>query len=154
KVLPLRSNIPALSGYAFSRLDPSFPARARKSRRGFVAAGDNYGQGSSREHAALVPRYLGVAAVIAASFARIHQANLVNFGIAPIVLTRASDLRFLRRGDRLVISGLRAAVRGDGKLSIHNLSTRRRIPTALSLTDRARRILLAGGLLNLIKKGG
>ena len=84
QVLPFRSNIPAMSAYVFGTVDPTFPERAREAGGGFVIGGENYGQGSSREHAALVPMYLGIKAVIAKSFARIHHANLVNFGILPL----------------------------------------------------------------------
>jgi aconitate hydratase len=152
KLLPLRSNIPALAEHAFERRDPSFARRAMSAGTGFIAAGSNYGQGSSREHAALVPRYLGVAAVIARSFARIHQANLVNFGIVPLVLERADDLRKLAQGERLRMRGVRAAVKSGEMIAIQHMSRRKRIPARLMLGGRERRILLAGGLLNLIKK--
>ncbi len=152
KILPLRSNIPALAEYAFTRLDPTFVTRAKKIKSGFIVAGENYGQGSSREHAALVPRYLGVCAVIARSFARIHQANLINFGIVPIILDRPSDIRYLKRGDKLLLTGLRSAVRSGEKVFVRNLSRKETIPLHLSLSARERRILLAGGLLTMIKK--
>jgi aconitate hydratase len=152
KLLPLRSNIPALSEHAFERCDPSFARRAMSAGTGFIAAGSNYGQGSSREHAALVPRFLGVAAVIARSFARIHQANLINFGIVPLVVERADDLRGLTQGARLRMRGLREAVRCGKGIVIHQVRRRRRISARLMLGSRERRILLAGGLLNLIRK--
>ncbi|MEJ2744890.1 MAG: aconitate hydratase [bacterium] len=149
KLLPLRSNIPALAEHAFERLDPSFAGRAIKAGTGFIVAGNNYGQGSSREHAALVPRFLGVAAVIALSFARIHQANLVNFGVIPLVVEREEDIRCLAQGSRLRIFNVRKAVRSGETLIIHH--GRRRISARLMLGSRERRMLLAGGLLNLIK---
>jgi len=152
KLLPLRSNIPALAEHAFERCDPSFARRAMSAGTGFIVAGSNYGQGSSREHAALAPRFLGVAAVIARSFARIHQANLVNFGIVPLVLERADSLRDLARGERLRVPGLRAAVRSEEGLTVHNKTRGVKIPVRISLSARARKILLAGGLLNLIKQ--
>ena len=151
KLLPLRSNIPALAEHAFERLDPGFAARAKAAGTVFVVAGDNYGQGSSREHAALAPRFLGVAAVIARSFARIHQANLVNFGILPLVPDRPEDISLLRAGDRLVIEGARVAVRGGGRIAVRNETLGAEIAARLDLAGRARRVLLAGGLLNDIK---
>ena len=99
KVLPLRSNIPAISEYVFERIDPTFPARARAAGGGFIVGGSNYGQGSSREHAALAPMYLGVKAVIAKSFARIHLANLINFGILPLTFAVEADYESVRQGD-------------------------------------------------------
>jgi aconitate hydratase len=152
KLLPLRSNIPALAAHAFERLDPSFAARAARAGTGFVVAGENYGQGSSREHAAMVPRFLGIAAVIARSFARIHMANLVNFGIVPLVAERAADLGSIRRGDRLAMEGLRRAVGSGGTVVIRNLTRRKAITARLPVGGRGRNVLLAGGLLNLIKK--
>jgi len=152
KLLPLRSNIPALAEHAFERCDPSFARRAMRAGTGFIIAGSNYGQGSSREHAALVPRFLGVAAVIARSFARIHQANLINFGIVPLVVECKDDLRDLTQGARLRMRGLREAVREGERIIIHHVRRRRQIPARLMLGSRERRILLAGGLLNLIKQ--
>ncbi len=155
KILPLRSNIPAISEFVFENLDPTFSGRARKSRGGgIIVGGENYGQGSSREHAALAPRYLGVRAVIAKSFARIHQANLVNFGIVPLTLEDPGDLRRLRRGDSIVIMKIREAVKEGRVASIRNATRRRDIAVLLSLTPRQRKILLAGGLLNMIRKRG
>ncbi len=151
KLLPLRSNIPALAEHAFERLDPGFAARAKAAGTVFVVAGENYGQGSSREHAALAPRFLGVAAVIARSFARIHQANLVNFGILPLVPDRPEEISLLRAGDRLVIEGARVAVRSGGRIAVRNETLGAEIAARLDLAGRARRILLAGGLLNDIK---
>ena len=153
RLLPLRSNIPALAEHAFERVDPAFAGRAKKCGNSIVVAGENYGQGSSREHAALVPRFLGVRAVIARSFARIHQANLVNFGIVPLVVESKGDIKHFKRGDRLVLKGLRSAIRSGEDVVIQNVSRRRKIAAKLLLTPRARRILLAGGLLNMIRKG-
>lgn len=151
KVLPLRSNIPALAEHAFCRLDPGFVARAKAAGTGFIVAGENYGQGSSREHAALVPRFLGIAAVAARSFARIHLANLVNFGIVPLLLDRAEDLAALQAGDRILIEGLREAVHSGDRVAVRNARTDETVPARLELSARARRILLAGGLLNDIR---
>ncbi|MCX6354325.1 MAG: aconitate hydratase [Candidatus Aureabacteria bacterium] len=154
KFLPLRSNIPALAEHVFERIDPSFARRAREAGSGFIVAGDNYGQGSSREHAALAPRFLGVRAVIARSFARIHHANLVNFGIAPLTLVSGDDLRHFLRGDLLRVEGLRAAVSSGGEVRIRTARRRAEIRARVSLNERSRKILLAGGLLNFIKERG
>jgi len=151
KILPLRSNIPALAEHAFGRLDPGFVARAKAAGTGLIVAGENYGQGSSREHAALVPRYLGIAAVAARSFARIHLANLVNFGIVPLLLDRAEDLAALRAGDRILIEGLREAVRSGDRVIMRNACLDKTVSARLELSARGRRILLAGGLLNDIR---
>jgi aconitate hydratase len=130
KILPLRSNIPAISKYVFEAIDPEFPARALKQGGGFILGGENYGQGSSREHAALAPKYLGVQAVIVKSFARIHLANLINFGIVPLTFTNPAAYDAIARGDRLeiAIGDLQGAVRlrnvskGDGFELTHTLS--------------------------------
>jgi len=151
EVLPLRSNIPAMSEYAFARVDPTFPARAREAGGGFVVGGENYGQGSSREHAALVPMCLGVKAVLVKSFARIHHANLVNFGILPLVFARPSDYERLRRGDELRMVDVRETLRRGRPFAIVNTSQGYDIQAKYSLSDRQVQILLAGGLLNLIK---
>lgn len=153
EVLSLRSNIPALSRYVFQRVDPNFVRRAEEAGGGFIAAGANYGQGSSREHAALAPMYLGVKAVLAKSFARIHQANLVNFGILPLRFVEEADYEALKRGDEWEIRGVRESVRRGGRLRVRNLTTGRTFLVACELTERQRRILLAGGLLNYIRGG-
>ncbi|MDD5555632.1 MAG: aconitate hydratase [bacterium] len=147
-ILPLRSNIPALSAHAFARIDPTFARRAAGAGTGIVVAGGNYGQGSSREHAALVPRFLGVAAVVARSFARIHMANLVNFGILPLTADAP-----VRKGDRLRIRGVREAVSSAESVVVRNVTRGEEFAAALRLSGRERRILLAGGLLNLIRGG-
>jgi aconitate hydratase len=153
KILPLRSNIPALSEHVFERLDPDFARRAKETGGGVIVAGENYGQGSSREHAALAPRYLGVRAVIARSFARIHQANLINFGIMPCVLENPDDYHSLRAGDHLVFEGLRSAAKEGGKIVVHNRTLKKSFAVRLNVSAREGRILSAGGLLNLIRKG-
>ncbi|MDD2749794.1 MAG: aconitate hydratase, partial [Acidithiobacillus sp.] len=101
KVLPLRSNLPAISEFVFHMVDETFPSRAKASGGGFIVAGHNYGQGSSREHAALAPRYLGVRGVLVQSFARIHLANLINFGILPLTFVHAEDYAKVQAGDQL-----------------------------------------------------
>jgi aconitate hydratase len=146
QILPLRSNIPALSRFAFARLDPDFVRRAQEAGGGFVVAGENYGQGSSREHAALVPMYLGVRAVLARSFARIHQANLVNFGILPLVIDEPTYAA-LERGQRLRVADARAGVQA-GQLTIEDETTGRSFAARLEATPRQKEVLLAGGMLN------
>ncbi len=150
KVLPLRSNIPAISEYVFERVDATFPARARAAGGGFIAGGVNYGQGSSREHAALAPMYLGVKAVIAKSFARIHFANLINFGILPLTFANEADYDTLTQGEMLTIPEVPARLRAGQPLELQTASGRR-IPVNHSLTPRQVDIILAGGLLNYMK---
>ena len=115
KVLPLRSNIPAISEYVFEQLDAEFPARAKAAGNGIVIAGENYGQGSSREHAAIAPRYLGIRAKIVKSFARIHKANLVNFGILPLVFKNPADMDLFKQGDQVSFPGVRHPCREWGR---------------------------------------
>jgi aconitate hydratase len=151
RVLPYRSNIPAISEFVFEIIDPDFPARAKEHGGGFVVGGENYGQGSSREHAALAPRYLGVRAKIVKSFARIHKANLVNFGILPLVFADPKDYESIEQGGRITITGIKQAVSG-GAVEIPVRLGDREIVTLLEVSDRQRRILLAGGILNLAKQ--
>ncbi|MHC4214942.1 MAG: aconitate hydratase [Planctomycetota bacterium] len=151
RVLPYRSNIPAISEFVFEIIDPEFPARAKEHGGGVVVAGENYGQGSSREHAALAPRYLGVRAKIAKSFARIHKANLVNFGILPLVFGDPKDYESIEQGGKITITGIKQAV-SSGAVEIPVRFDGREIVTLLEVSDRQRRILLAGGILNLAKQ--
>jgi aconitate hydratase len=149
-VLPFRSNIPAISDFCFTRLDKTFPARAMVAGGGIVAAGVNYGQGSSREHAALAPMYLGVRAVIAVSFARIHKANLINYGILPLTFVNPADLEALAVGGALEFTGLHAFLRGPHtELQARHKGSVLRL--ALDAQRRERDILLAGGLMGRIK---
>ncbi len=152
KVLPYRSNIPAISQFVFEQLDPDFHKRAREKGNGVVIGGENYGQGSSREHAALAPRYLGIRAKIAKSFARIHKANLVNFGILPLIFKNAADYDLLKQGDRLTFPDVRRLV-ASGAVEIPVQADGREIITVLDVSDRQRQELLAGGTLNYVKKG-
>jgi len=151
RVLPYRSNIPAISEFVFENIDPKFPAMAKKHGGGIVVAGDNYGQGSSREHAALAPRYLGVRVKIAKSFARIHKANLINFGILPLVFSKSADYESIEQGDKITISRIRKAVAG-GATEIPIDSDGKTIITRLDVSERERMILLAGGILNYAKQ--
>jgi aconitate hydratase len=152
KILPLRSNIPAISEYVFSAVDPQFPARAKEKKGGFIVGGDNYGQGSSREHAALAPMYLGVKAVLVKSFARIHLANLINFGIVPMTFANAADYDGIAQGDVLEMDGLKAALKkGAETFAVRNATKKKTYTAQLSLSARQREMLLAGGLLNLTR---
>ncbi|MBO5946450.1 MAG: aconitate hydratase [Clostridia bacterium] len=153
KVLPYRSNVPKLSEFCFTVCDPDFPERARAKGGGVILGGSNYGQGSSREHAALVPLYLGIKAVVAKSFARIHVANLINFGIVPMTLKDDSDYDKIGEGDRISIEGFEDAIRAKDGATLVDLDTGARVPLILTLTERQRAILLAGGMLNYTKKG-
>ena len=148
KILPYRSNIPKLSEFCFSVCDSSFPQRARAAGQSIIVGGANYGQGSSREHAALVPLYLGVRAVIAKSFARIHKANLINAGILPLCFKNAGDYDALSQGDTLKISGILQGLE-TGELEL--IAGSKSIPLCCGFTPRQRDILRAGGLLNYTK---
>ena len=121
---------------------------------GFLVAGQNYGQGSSREHAALVPLYLGIKAVLAKSFARIHAANLVNSGILPLVFENEADYGALSLGDELAIENARAQVEAGGRIVVTNRTKGTKINTVLELSDRLRKVILAGGLLNYTREQG
>lgn len=154
KLLPYRSNVPHLADYCLTPCDPKFPARAKAAGGGFIIAGQNYGQGSSREHAALAPLQLGVKAVIAKSFARIHMANLLNNGILPLVFVNEWDYDTIILGDEFTIkyasNQIESAVNGQNIMVTH-LRTGEEIPTRLNISARQKDILLAGGLLNYTK---
>lgn len=152
RVLPLRSNVPAISRFVFDMVDETFPQRAQEARCGVIVAGENYGQGSSREHAALAPRYLGVRAKIAKSFARIHKANLINCGIIPLEFQRPEDHSLFRKGQRIRLPGIRKAI-VEGLETVEAYLPEGRIPLRLKLTPREREILAAGGALNWAKNG-
>src|SRR5438128_2447763 len=145
KVLPLRSNIPALAEPVFEHVDPTFPARANPARGGFIVAGDNYGQGSSREHAAVAPMFLGVQLVLAKSFARIHLDNLVNSGIPPVTFANPTDYDGVQQGNRLRITNVLAAIRGRGEATAENLTRGIRLGLRVNLRPYQREVLLAGG---------
>jgi aconitate hydratase len=150
KVLPLRSNIPAISEHVFEQVDADFPARARATGNGIVIGGENYGQGSSREHAAIAPRYLGIRVKIVKSFARIHKANLVNFGILPLVFRNQADYDLFSPGDQVSFPDIRRLVE-NGSSDIPLLLNGQEIVTILDVSDRQRKELLAGGTLNYVK---
>jgi aconitate hydratase len=152
KILPLRSNIPAISKFVFNSVDPTFAERALTAQGGIVLGGHNYGQGSSREHAALAPMYLGVKAVIAKSFARIHRANLINFGILPLTFLEEEDYSAINQGDDLELQNLHQGLQTPSPLTLLNKTTGKVIAVEHNLTPRQARILLAGGLLNFTKQ--
>jgi len=150
KVLPLRSNIEAISAFVFSNVDPGFAERAKAYSEGFVIGGENYGQGSSREHAAIAPRFLGVRAKIAKSFARIHKANLINFGILPLIFADPVEYDAVSQDDSIRLKGVKSALaRGQDELKAEILGSGKKILLKIDVTDRERKILLAGGLINL-----
>ena len=153
KILPYRSNIPHLSQFCFEVCDKEFPERAKKAGDGIIIGGSNYGQGSSREHAALVPMYLGIRCVIAKSFARIHVANLINAGILPLTLQNPDDYDDLQQDHILRLSGIRSGM-AEGNITIINETTGKTVTALCSLSARQQQILLSGGLLNYTKEGG
>ncbi len=146
KILPYRSNIPHLSQFCFSVCDATFPERAKAAGESIVVGGSNYGQGSSREHAALVPMYLGVRAVIAKSFARIHVANLINAGILPLTFKNPEDYDALNQGDALALENIHAGM-DAGEIVLKDLTTGQSIPLSCDFTERQKDMLKAGGLL-------
>lgn len=146
KILPYRSNIPRLSEYCFEVCDATFPQRAKQMGTSIIVGGANYGQGSSREHAALVPLYLGVRAVIAKSFARIHAANLINAGILPLTFENDGDYDSISQGDEILIEDVWQGL-SRGRTIARNLTTGKDVPLVCDFTLRAQRILKAGGLL-------
>jgi len=152
KILPLRSNIPEISKHVFEVVDETFPQRALEKGGGFIVGGENYGQGSSREHAALAPMYLGIKWVLTKSFARIHKANLINFGILPLTFENPADYDKLEMGDRLRIRNVVASLRANQPLIIENLTRNLNIKAIYDLSERAREIIIAGGLLNYTKQ--
>jgi aconitate hydratase len=150
QILPLRSNIPAISEYVFACTDPDFVKRSKQKNGGFIVGGVNYGQGSSREHAALAPMYLGVKAVLAKSFSRIHKANLINFGIIPLEFANLDYYQTIKLGSRIKIDKIIETLKSDAetvqvKVDNHNIECK------LTLTRRLRDILIAGGLLSYTK---
>lgn len=152
KILPLRSNIPAISQYCFTVCDEEFPKRAKSLGSSIIVGGSNYGQGSSREHAALAPLYLGVKIVLTKSFARIHRSNLINAGILPFTFVNEADYDKISEGDELICENLKETVMDGGDFVIRNKTTGEYIPCSCELSERAKDIVLAGGLLNYTKK--
>ena len=150
KVLPYRSNVPKISEFCFSVVDETFAARAKAASKGFIIGGSNYGQGSSREHAALAPLFLGIKAVIAKSFARIHAANLVNAGILPLIFENPDDYDEIEQGDILRLDDVRSALRED-RITLY--AGDKKISLKMELAERQKEVLLAGGLLDYAALG-
>lgn len=150
KLLPYRSNIPYLADYCLSPCDPEFPQRAKDNHGGFIIGGQNYGQGSSREHAALVPVYLGIKGVITKSFARIHKNNLINNGILPMVFENEADYDKISLGDDLMIDHAREQV-NTGKIILKNKTKNEEYPLLIEASERQKEMLQAGGLINLMR---
>ena len=151
KILPLRSNLPEISKYVFEQVDSTFPKRALESKDnggGIIVGGENYGQGSSREHAALAPMYLGIKTVLTKSFARIHRDNLVNFGILPLTFANNADYDRINDGDVLEVSGVRKSLEENSPITLRNTTQNFNIETSYDFSERERQILLAGGKLS------
>lgn len=152
KLLPYRSNVPYLSEFCLTPCDPDFPKRAQENKGGFIVGGSNYGQGSSREHAALAPLYLGIKAVLAKSFARIHMANLINSGILPLVFENEADYDTIDLMDELTIENAEKQIAAGEKIVVKNLTKNKKYTTILTVSERQKEMLYAGGLINFIKK--
>lgn len=152
KILPLRSNIPAISQYCFTVCDKEFPNRALELKESFIIGGSNYGQGSSREHAALAPLYLGIKAVIVKSFARIHRANLINAGIIPLVFANENDYDKISQGDTLSISNIKDCILNGKDITLKNETTNQEFILNCDISGRSADILISGGLLNYTKQ--
>ena len=154
KILPLRSNIPAISEHCFVRCDPEFPSRCRKEGDGIIIGGSNYGQGSSREHAALAPLYLGIRAVVVKSFARIHAANLINAGILPLTFANESDYDRISLYDEVVLPDARKRIQNGEPLVLENKTTGESYVLNAGFSERQIAVLLAGGLLDYTRENG
>ena len=155
RILPFRSNIPRISDFVFEVVDESYPERAKEVREDgghAVIGGENYGQGSSREHAALAPRFLGLRVVIAKSFARIHWQNLVNFGVLPLTFVNESDYVKLDQDDRLVLKDIHQAIGDGGRLDVENRTQGTSFPVRHDLSERQVDVLLAGGIIAWAKE--
>ncbi|MEG0379017.1 MAG: aconitate hydratase, partial [Eubacterium sp.] len=150
KLLPYRSNIPYLSDYCLTPCDPDFPKRAKENKGGFIIGGQNYGQGSSREHAALAPVYLGIKGVVTKSFARIHKNNLINNGILPMVFENEEDYDKISVLDDLMIEKAQESVK-DGRVALINKTKNETYPLRVEVSERQKEMLLAGGLINLMR---
>ena len=152
RLLPYRSNIPHLSEYCFEKIDPGFSVRCNQAEKCAIVGGDNYGQGSSREHAALVPLYLGIRAVAAKSFARIHQANLINNGILPLTFADEKDYDRINQGDTLTLPDVRKKIEaGEEILELKNETKNEIYAVKMPLTERQRGMILSGGLINYLR---
>lgn len=152
KILPLRSNIPKISEHCFTVCDKEFPARAKMLEKSIIVGGENYGQGSSREHAALAPLFLGVKAVLVKSFARIHKSNLINAGILPLTFKDANDYDKIKLGDMLELPNIKTEIASGSDVTVVNKTTGETIKADCELSDRTRDIIIAGGLLDYTKE--
>lgn len=154
KVLPFRSNIPEISKFTFSRIDETFYKRAMQHKKSgsFIVAGANYGQGSSREHAALAPNFLGIKAILAKSYARIHRSNLINFGILPLIFNREEDWKGIEPNDVFVLKNIIESIKKNQEIVVENKTKNTKIQTKCPLTPHEKNILLEGGLINFIIK--
>ncbi|ADK16094.1 Homoaconitase large subunit [Clostridium ljungdahlii DSM 13528] len=151
KILPLRSNVPAISQYVFNGIDPTFSKRAKENNGGIIVAAENYGQGSSREHAALAPMYLGVKAILAKSFARIHHDNLINYGILPLRFKDKADYDKINQGDVLVVKNVREQV-SKGEFIVIDKTQGFELKAFVIFSDRQKEVMISGGQLNYVKK--
>jgi aconitate hydratase len=151
RVLPYRSNIPKISEFVYDVVDETFADRAKKIKNGIIIGGENYGQGSSREHAALAPRYLGIRVKIAKSFARIHKSNLLNFGIIPLEFADPADYEKIKQGDKVTLDDIKKLIE-EGKKEVPVKVGGKEIKTLLNVSPRHRDMLVKGGLLNQAKE--
>ncbi len=152
KILPLRSNIPKISEHCFTVCDKDFPTRAKELGQSIIVGGENYGQGSSREHAALAPLYLGVKAVLVKSFARIHRSNLINAGILPLTFVNPDDYDKIKLGDQLVMPNVKAEILNGENITVVNKTNGETITAVCDLTERTKAIIISGGLLDYTKE--
>jgi aconitate hydratase len=151
RLLPYRSNIPYLANYCFEKIDPEFAARCKEAKEGVIVGGENYGQGSSREHAALAPLYLGIKFVLAKSFARIHRSNLINSGILPLVFENPSDYDDFKLGDKLLIDNIREQLKNP-VIVVKNMNTGKEYKARTNFSEFETEMILAGGKINLINQ--
>ncbi len=153
EVLPFRSNIPQISRFVFTRVDPTYYKRAMEHKEGgsFIVAGKNYGQGSSREHAALAPRYLGLQAVLAKSFARIHWQNLINFGVLPLEFIEPGDYDRISQGDELLMENVKTAIQKGNRVEVTNKTRGEKYILRHGLTGRQIEMILAGSLISIFR---
>jgi len=151
-VLPFRSNIPRIAEFSFDRLDPTYALRARQVPGHVVVGGSNYGQGSSREHAALGPQYLGLRAVLAKGFARIHSQNLINFGVLPLTFVDPVDYDGIQAGDVLCLTDLRRVLTEGGEVAVQNITRQHQFQVRHGMSLRQVQFLLSGGLINWMKE--
>ena len=152
RVLPFRSNIPRIAEFSFDIIDPTYATRAKQTGAHVVVGGSNYGQGSSREHAALGPQFLGLRAVVAKSFARIHAQNLINFGVLPLTFVDPADYVAIQAGDMLRLVGVRRALAEENELLVENVTRQRSFQVGHSLSPRQVQFVLSGGLINWMKE--